>query len=331
MKMSGKTLVIASGAIIVALAGSGCATKKYARNQAGAVNQRVTQVQTQIHGELAKHQSEISSLNERLTTTNNQVAAAASSAEQANASAAQANTSASQAMQQAQSNSSAISETSEQLKTTSTTITKLINAQNYTLVETANVMFGLNRSDLTPAAKAALDAVVQRALAQPRMVIEVEGFTDQTGSASYNEMLSQKRADTVARYLVKQNVPLKSISMIGLGEESAPELLAAEYLAIDPNANVKDLKSLARRVRIRVYAPGDSGVSSAGTGTGTGADSTAGTDSATGAANGAGTDSAAGADSAAGTDNGAGTDTGPATAPQSDSDSDHTATDRGQR
>jgi len=275
MKMSGKTLVIASGAIIVALAGSGCATKKYARNQAGAVNQRVTQVQTQLSGEMAKQQSEISSLGERLTTTNNQVAAAWNSAQQANASAAQANTSASQAMQQAQSNSSAISETSEQLKTTSSTVTKLINAQNYTLVETANVMFGVNKSDLTPEAQAALDALIQKALSQPRTVIEVEGFTDQTGSPSYNLMLSQKRADTVARYLVKQNVPLKSISMIGLGEESTPELLAAEYLAIDPNANTKDVKSLARRVRVRVYAPGDSSASSAGAASASTAASTA--------------------------------------------------------
>jgi outer membrane protein OmpA-like peptidoglycan-associated protein len=210
-----------------------------------------------------------------LTTTNNQVAAAWNSAQQANASAAQANTSASQAMQQAQSNSSAISETSEQLKTTSSTVTKLINAQNYTLVETANVMFGVNKSDLTPEAQAALDALIQKALSQPRTVIEVEGFTDQTGSPSYNLMLSQKRADTVARYLVKQNVPLKSISMIGLGEESTPELLAAEYLAIDPNANTKDVKSLARRVRVRVYAPGDSSASSAGAASASTAASTA--------------------------------------------------------
>ena len=268
MHKSGKTPVIASAAIIVALASSGCATKKYARNQAGAVNQRVTQIQTQTNGELAKHQSEISSLGERLTTTNNQVAAAWNSAQQANASAAQANTaaseagsSASQAMQMAQTNSTQITETS-------TTLTKLINAQNYTLVETANVMFGLNRSELTPAAKAALDALVQKALSQPRTVLEVEGFTDQTGSQSYNLILSQKRAETVARYLVKQNVPLKSISMIGLGEESSPELLAAEYLAIDPNANTKDLKSLARRVRVRLYAPAESGVSSASSASG---------------------------------------------------------------
>jgi outer membrane protein OmpA-like peptidoglycan-associated protein len=311
MKMSGKTLVIASGAIIVALAGSGCATKKYARNQAGAVNQRVTQVQTQLSGEMAKQQSEISSLGERLTTTNNQVAAAWNSAQQANASAAQANTSASQAMQQAQSNSSAISETSEQLKTTTSTVTKLINAQNYTLVETANVMFGFNRSDLTPAAKAALDAIVQRTLAQPRMIVEVEGFTDQTGSPSYNEMLSQKRADTVARYLVKQNVPLKSISMIGLGEETTPELLAAEYLALDPNANVKDVKSLARRVRIRVYAPGDSGVSSASAGAG----AIAGTASQT--------DTTPQTDSTTQSDTAPQSDTTPQSnsAPQSDSDS----------
>jgi hypothetical protein len=60
----------------------------------------------------------------------------------------------------------------------------------------------------------------------------------------------------VARYLVRNNVPLKSISLIGLGEEQTPALLAAEVQGFAPNASKKELRGLARRVRIRVYAPG---------------------------------------------------------------------------
>jgi hypothetical protein len=198
------------------------------------------------------------------------------------------------------------------------------------LIETGNVTFGVSRSELTDAARATLDALVQRALAQPRTVIEVEGFTDRTGPQSYNLALSQRRAESVARYLVKQNVPLKSISMIGLGEESTPELLAAEFLALDPNANVSDVKSLSRRVRVRVYAPGDSGVSSASTTTGT--DSGAGTATATGTGttgtDSTGTDTAGTGTTPTGT-TGAGTPAG--TAAQTDSDSDSTTTDHEQR
>jgi hypothetical protein len=58
--------------------------------------------------------------------------------------------------------------------------------------------------------------------------------------------------------MVRQNVPLKSISTIGLGEEQTPEQLAAEVQAADPNASEKDLRGLARRVRIRLYVPGGS-------------------------------------------------------------------------
>ena len=243
--------VIASVPVILALVASGCATKKYVKTQTDQVNQRVSQLQAQTKDQLAKGQAALSRLDERLTTTNNNLAAVASTAQQANTSAAQANASAAQANERAQANST-------QISTNSADITKLEQAQNYTLVETGNVTFGFNKSDLTSEAKAALDVMVQKATAQPRTVLEITGFTDEIGPQSYNLALSRRRADSVARYLVKQNVPLKGISVIGLGEEQTPEQLAAEVQAVDPNASKKDLRTLARRVRIRLYAPGGS-------------------------------------------------------------------------
>jgi len=49
----------------------------------------------------------------------------------------------------------------------------------------------------------------------PRYILEVEGFTDKSGDAEYNLALSRKRADTVVRYLVDHNVPLRRIHTIG--------------------------------------------------------------------------------------------------------------------
>src|SRR5262249_40044908 len=92
---------------------------------------------------------------------------------------------------------------------------------------------------------------------------ELTGFTDTSGSAAYNLQLSRRRAESVARYLVRQNVPLKNISMIGMGEEQTPELLAAEVQAVDPNATNKDLRSPARRVRVRMYTPNSASTPSA--------------------------------------------------------------------
>ncbi len=49
-------------------------------------------------------------------------------------------------------------------------------------------------------------------------MIELQGFTDSTGSESYNINLSQRRAENVLRYLVSKNVPLFRVSIVGLGE-----------------------------------------------------------------------------------------------------------------
>jgi outer membrane protein OmpA-like peptidoglycan-associated protein len=88
--------------------------------------------------------------------------------------------------------------------------------------------------------------------------VELQGFTDKTGDKDYNLALSRRRAEAVARYLVSQNVPLRGIHVIGLGAEDPPPSLTADLQAVDPNATPQDVRRLARRVYIRVYAPATS-------------------------------------------------------------------------
>jgi outer membrane protein OmpA-like peptidoglycan-associated protein len=83
----------------------------------------------------------------------------------------------------------------------------------------------------------------------------LQGFTDKIGSKNYNLALSRRRAEAVARYLTRQNVPLRGIHVIGLGEENPPASLTADLKAMDPNASPQEVRRLARRVYIRVYAP----------------------------------------------------------------------------
>ena len=99
---------------------------------------------------------------------------------------------------------------------------KLANDFNYSVVESGNVTFRFNKWELTNEAKAALDLMIQKATAMPRPLIEVLGYTDDIGPSSYNLTLSRRRAEAVARYLVQNNVPLKSISLLGLGKEQTP-------------------------------------------------------------------------------------------------------------
>jgi outer membrane protein OmpA-like peptidoglycan-associated protein len=239
---------------MILLATSGCATKKYVGQQIRPVDQRLAKLQKQSDEAFAKQQQEISYLNERATTTDNRLAAVANTAQQANSTAGQ-------ALEQGQTNAAAIEAGGAVLSAHSTQLEKLANDFNYTLIESGNVTFGFNKSDLTKDAQVALDLMVQKATATPRAVIEVLGYTDKFGPASYNLALSRRRAESVARYLVKNGVPLKGISLIGLGEEQTPELLAAEVQAFNPNASKQELRGLARRVRIRLYAPGGNSTS----------------------------------------------------------------------
>ena len=56
---------------------------------------------------------------------------------------------------------------------------------------------------------------------QKHYIIEVEGYTDSTGSAEYNYQLSRRRADAVIRYLAqKYDVPPFRIFLIGLGKDN---------------------------------------------------------------------------------------------------------------
>jgi outer membrane protein OmpA-like peptidoglycan-associated protein len=250
-------LAIAAATLLFLLAGSGCATKKYVGQQVHVVDQRLTKVQTQTNEKLEKQQGEISFLNERATTTDNKLSAVANTAQQANETAGE-------ALQQTQTNSAAIQAGGAVLAAHSTQLEKLANNFNYTVVESANVTFRFNKWELTDEAKVALDLMIQKVAATPRPLVEVLGYTDDVGPASYNLTLSRRRAEAVARYLVQNNVPLKSISLLGLGEEQTPQLLAAEVEAFNPNASKQELRGLARRVRIRLYAPGaDSTVASA--------------------------------------------------------------------
>jgi outer membrane protein OmpA-like peptidoglycan-associated protein len=231
---------------IFTLATSGCATKKFVRNQVDVVNQRVSQVETKTNEKLAyltnKEHNDISQVKEQIMTTNSKVAENAAATQQAGATA-------SQALQAAQANDTKIT-------ANATEISNLAAGMNYTLIEKGDVTFGFNKSVLDADAKVALDLIIQKAQNSPRTVIELLGFTDPIGSTQYNLALSRRRAEAVQRYLVKNNIALRGIHIVGMGKEEPPANLTADVQAVDPNASPQDIRRLARRVYIRVYSTG---------------------------------------------------------------------------
>ncbi|HVR44705.1 MAG TPA: OmpA family protein [Thermoanaerobaculia bacterium] len=82
------------------------------------------------------------------------------------------------------------------------------------------IRFNLESSELTDEAKAGLDQLAGRIKALDRPVfIEIQGHTDSTGPARYNEDLGYARAEAVRRYLNQQHdLPLARMSTISYGE-----------------------------------------------------------------------------------------------------------------
>jgi OOP family OmpA-OmpF porin len=84
-----------------------------------------------------------------------------------------------------------------------------------------DVRFKLNSGELTGESTAILDQVAASLKARPDITsVAVIGHTDSSGAASYNQMLSEKRAKAVADYLASQGVDSGILSSKGMGEDS---------------------------------------------------------------------------------------------------------------
>ena len=87
------------------------------------------------------------------------------------------------------------------------------------------VRFKLNSFELTKDAKAALDEFAAKIKGLDKGVyLEIQGHTDDTGGADYNDQLGQQRAEAVRRYLAREHkLPLGRISTISYGETQPVE------------------------------------------------------------------------------------------------------------
>lgn len=90
---------------------------------------------------------------------------------------------------------------------------------NITLNMPGNVTFDYDRSDVKPQFYTTLDKVAATLNEYNQTVIQVAGFTDSDGSDSYNQGLSERRANSVAGYLNSKGVSGQRMVVKGLGEQ----------------------------------------------------------------------------------------------------------------
>lgn len=86
------------------------------------------------------------------------------------------------------------------------------------VVTMSQVAFDTGRYSLHQDTRIMLAKLAGVLLAYPGISIQVNGYTDNTGNAQSNQVLSQKRADAVRNFLVQQGVPASSIQSQGFGE-----------------------------------------------------------------------------------------------------------------
>ena len=105
------------------------------------------------------------------------------------------------------------------------------------------VTFPVNSSEISPSFRTTLDGIAQSLTKYPDSLIDVYGFTDNTGSDSYNQQLSERRAQAVANYLIYRGVPQARIATKGFGED--PNYFVASN-------DTEEGRAMNRRVEIKI-------------------------------------------------------------------------------
>jgi len=234
-----------SGMLLV----SGCATKKYVREQTGAVDTKLTGVSgklTEVENRTRENSERIDGVDKRAQQGISDAATARTAATTADTKATQAQTTATAAQTTATSAQQTATTANQGVAAANTRITtvenRINNLDRYTAGPTQSVTFKVNSSTLDASAKSTLDGVAgQVSSLQSGFMVEIQGFASSDGDENYNVTLSERRAEAVQRYLVSKGVPLFRVSIVGLGTDKP----------VGDN-KTRDGRQQNRRVEVRV-------------------------------------------------------------------------------
>ncbi len=118
-----------------------------------------------------------------------------------------------------------------------------------------NIFYEFDRADLTPESTEALDKLVDMMNENPNITIELSAHCDYRGNDDYNQRLSQRRAESVVRYLIQHGIAKDRLTAVGYGE-SRPKIiskkLAETLLAGDPKVEVQVNDTLTENYILRI-------------------------------------------------------------------------------
>ncbi len=106
-----------------------------------------------------------------------------------------------------------------------------------------DIHFDFDSSALKPEAKTILKRNIQLLKDNPRTHVRIEGYTSASGTAEYNQRLSERRANAVKDYLINEGIITENrLSIVGYGEKRPAE----------HEASPQDIMSQAAKANMRV-------------------------------------------------------------------------------
>jgi OmpA-OmpF porin, OOP family len=180
---------------------SGCATKKWVTEYVGKekveIDQRFTGVDRKMADETQRVDGKVDRVDTRLKSAEGTLTQTTATAKGAKDRA-----------------DSAYSKADD----TNSRLTRLWSNRNVrNQVETYQVLFGFDKWDLNDNAQTTLVAIIKEMKDNPSLTVDLQGYADPVGSYPYNVGLSQRRVESVRRFLVEKGIELPRINLIGLG------------------------------------------------------------------------------------------------------------------
>ena len=103
-----------------------------------------------------------------------------------------------------------------------------------------NIFYDFDKATLRPESTEALDQLVKLLNENPHVTIELSAHTDYKGSDQYNERLSQRRAESVVKYLIAHGIASDRLTPKGYGE-SKPKTIKRKVAEKYPFLKEKDV------------------------------------------------------------------------------------------
>ena len=102
----------------------------------------------------------------------------------------------------------------------STGVSVVRDGDSIRLIMPGNITFQTDSADINAGFYATLNSVAKVLNKYSNSTVMVLGYTDSTGSASYNQTLSLNRANAVAAYLKGQGVKASRFEVMGMGSSN---------------------------------------------------------------------------------------------------------------